>query len=132
MTYCSLDRFMALLLSAEYAFYWNVVSHSLLMRMFNKLPTIVFDRGHLVRTVPAMYERVVQWYYQGWEPTLVSHRESLTLEAVSEWAEPYLRNANRICERFRRAPTPEEMIDGMLENGPMPAPSQEGSSNFAR
>lgn len=114
LTYCPFTQFMSLLLSAEYAFYWNVLSHSLLIRLFNRLPTIVFDRGHLVRNVPAMYDRVVRWYYQGREPEFFDHRRSLTREAVAAAAQPYRRHADEILERFRRAPTPEAMVEAVL------------------
>jgi tetratricopeptide (TPR) repeat protein len=121
LAYCSFSQFMSLVLSAEHAFYWNVLSHSLLIRLFNKLPTIIFDRGHLVRNVPAMYERVVQWYYQGWQPTLVDHNQALTLDTVSAWAAPYLRNADRIREGFQRARSPVAMIEDVLSGEPAPA-----------
>lgn len=112
--YCSFHQLMSLLLSAEYAFYWNVLSHSILIRLFNKLPVVVFDRGHLLRNVTAMYDRVVGWYYQGWEPPLTHHRQPLTPAAVSARAEPYRQAADRMVERFRRAPTPGQMIQSLL------------------
>jgi tetratricopeptide (TPR) repeat protein len=112
--YCPFDRLMSLLLSAEYAFYWNVLSHTILIRLFNKLPVVVFDRGHLVRNVPAIYDRVIDWYYQGWEPPLLDHRQTLTLDRLSAYAAPYRREADRMCDRFRRAPTPEQLIGNAL------------------
>jgi tetratricopeptide (TPR) repeat protein len=112
--YCPFQRLTSLLLSAEYAFYWNVLSHTILIRLFNKLPVVVFDRGHLVRNVPAIYDRVVDWYYQGWEPALLDHRQPLTLDRLSAYTAPYRREADRMCERFRRAPTPVQLIEKAL------------------
>lgn len=114
LSFCPFNRLISLLLSAEYAFYWNIVSHSILIRLFNKLPVILFDRGHLVRNVTPMYDRVVQWYYQGWEPEFRDHREPLTLDTVSAWSEDYRSAADRICEGFRRAPTPGRMIEQLM------------------
>ncbi|MBI4342460.1 MAG: tetratricopeptide repeat protein [Candidatus Omnitrophica bacterium] len=114
LSYCSFRQFMSLLLSAEQAFYWNVVSHSLLIRLFNQLPIVLFDRGHLGRNIAGLYDRVVRWYYQGCEPAFHNHRQPLTLETVSSWAEAYRREAKRMGERFRRAPTPEQMIENIL------------------
>jgi len=111
LSFCPFDRLISLLLSAEYAFYWNIVSHSILIRLFNRLPVILFDRGHLVRNVTAMHDRVVQWYYQGWEPEFRDHCEPLTLETVSAWVGDYRAEAARICEGFRRAPTPGQVIE---------------------
>lgn len=123
VAHCSFNQFTSLLLGAEHAFYWNVLSHSLLIRLFNNLPNVVFDRGHLIRNVPAVYPRVIQWYYQGWEPPLIDHRQALTLESVAAWTEPYRQNAQRLGERFRRAPTPEDMIAAALDRHPVSAPA---------
>jgi hypothetical protein len=113
-------QFMSVLLSAESAFYWNVVSHSLLIRLYNQLPIVLFDRGHLVRTAPAIYDRVAGWYYQGWEPPIRDHRDPLTLETVAGWADEYREQADRRVERFRRAPSPDQMIADLMVRAPTP------------
>jgi hypothetical protein len=40
LSQCPFIQFYSLLLSAEHAFYWNVVSHSLLIRFYNQLPIV--------------------------------------------------------------------------------------------
>jgi hypothetical protein len=62
-----------------------------------------------------MYERLIEWYYQGSEPAIYDHSERLTLETVSGWADRYLSEAEQICERFARAHTPEQMIEYLLD-----------------
>jgi Tfp pilus assembly protein PilF len=114
LSYIPFTRFMSLLLSAEHVFYWNAVSHSLLMRLFNGLPIVQFDRGHLLRIAPAIHDRIVEWYYQGWEPPIRDHREPLTLETVESWAADYRQQAARLVERFRQAPSPEEMLADLM------------------
>jgi len=121
LTHCPFQRFMSLLLSAEHAFYWNVVSHSILIRLYNQLPVVLFDRGHLVRNARAVYDRIVAWYYQGSEPQFHSHRDPLTLEAVEAWTAGYRRNASTVAERFRRAPAPEQMIADLMARDPIPS-----------
>jgi len=120
LSHCAFTPFMSLLLSAEYAFYWNVVSHSLLIRLFNRLPIVLFDRGHLVRVARGIYDRVVGWYYQGWEPPFRDHREVLTLETVAAWTEEYSGQADRLLERYRRAPSPDQMIADLMGRAPTP------------
>jgi hypothetical protein len=120
LSQCPFKQFYSLLLSAEHAFYWNVVSHSLLMRFYNQLPIVQFDRGHLIRNAPAIYHRIVGWYYQGWEPPLRNHREPLTLATVEGWAEDYRRQADRLVERYRRAPSPDQMVADLIGRGPTP------------
>ena len=120
LSQCPFTQFYSLLLSAEQVFYWNVVSHSLLIRLYNQLPIVLFDRGHLIRTAPAIYDRIVGWYYQGWEPPVRDHREPLTLDTVEGWADEYRREADRLVERYRRAPSPDEMIADLMGRAPTP------------
>jgi tetratricopeptide (TPR) repeat protein len=112
--HCPFKQLLPLLLGAEYVFYWNVLSHTILIRLFNRLPTVVFDKGHLVRNVPALYDRIVQWYYQGWNPSFADQRASLTLESVEAYVEPYRREAAAIVRRFAQAPSPEHMIQNLM------------------
>jgi hypothetical protein len=114
LSHCPFTQFMSLLVGAEHVFYWNAVSHSLLIRLFNRLPIVLFDRGHLVRIAPAVYRRIVAWYYQGWEPPVRNHHEPLTLETVEGWGADYRRQADRLLERYRRAPSPEQMIADLM------------------
>jgi tetratricopeptide (TPR) repeat protein len=114
LSQCPFNQFYSLLLSAEHAFYWNSVSHSLLIRQFNQLPVVLFDRGHLVRNAQGIYDRVVDWYHQGWAPALRDHREPLTLETVEGWVGEYREQAARLVERYRRAPSPKEMIEKLM------------------
>ena len=113
-------RFMSLLLAAEHVFYWNAVSHSLLIRLFNQLPVALFDRGHLLRNAPAIHDRLVSWYYQGWEPLLRNHHEPLVSATVEEWAAEYRRHAARLVERYRRAPSPEEVVEQLMRRAVTP------------
>ena len=114
LSQCPFTRFYSLLLSAEHAFYWNIVSHSLLIRLFNELPIIQFDLGHLVRVAPPIQERIVRWYYQGWQPPLRDHREPLTIETVEAWVAEYRQQASRLVKRYRRAPSPNQMIADLM------------------
>jgi hypothetical protein len=110
LTFCSFPRFMSLLLSAEYSFYWNVVSHTILMQLWNGRPVVLFNRGHLARSVPALYERVIAWYYQGWEPPYLDHNAALSLSALEEAVAPHAQHRNQIMARFRRAQSPATLF----------------------
>lgn len=118
MTFCPFKRFAALLLSAEYAFYWNAVSHSMLLRLFNKLPVFLFDRGHLARSVIPLYERSVDWYYQGWEPIYLDLGQELSVEGLAEPARQYREAAQEVSKHLRRAPPPDRMVERIRQNHP--------------
>ena len=114
LPYAPFIRFMSLLLGAEHVFYWNAVSHSLLIRLFNQQPIVLFDRGHLLRNAGGIRDRIVRWYYQGWEPPIRDHRERLTLDTVNAWVEEYGALAARLVNGFRRAPSPAKLVADLV------------------
>jgi hypothetical protein len=114
LSFCSFRRAMSLLLSAEHCFYWNVVSHTILMQLANGRPPILLDRGHLVRAVPAIYPRVIAWYYQGWEPPYLDQEAELSLAVLAELESSHPLDQNQLLERLRRAPAPSELLRSWL------------------
>ena len=115
LSFCSFTRLVSLLLTAEYAFYWNSVSHTILLRSFNGLPVILFDRGHLVRNVDALYDRVVQWYYQGVQPIYMDHHQPLTQERLEAATAGFAQAAMQMRDGFQRAPDTGSMIQQILD-----------------
>jgi tetratricopeptide (TPR) repeat protein/glycosyltransferase involved in cell wall biosynthesis len=113
MSFCSFQRFTSLLLTAEYAFYWNSLSHSMLLRLLNKAPVFQFDKGHLVRNVKPLYKRIVDCYYQGWEPIYLDQEKELDPENLKRLAAEYQKAAERVSVLLQRAPSPVEMIQGL-------------------
>ncbi len=123
LSFCSFSRLASLLLTAEHAFYWNSVSHTILLRSFNGLPVVLFDRGHLVRNVEAIYDRVVQWYYQGVQPIYLDHSEPLTLEVLDAATAEFRGNADSMRRGFQRAPDPRSLIEQIIDrSGPAAKP----------
>ena len=114
MTFCPFKHFSALVLSAEYVFYWNMLSHSMFLRLFNGLPVFLFDRGHLVRNVTPLHERIVDWYYQGWDPIYLDQEQALRPEHLKVSASRYREAAIDVNTRMRRSPAPELMIEQLL------------------
>lgn len=110
VSFCPYGTFTSLLLEAEYAFYWNVVSYSNLLRLVNGLPSFSFDVGHVVRNVKPLYGRVVQWYYQGSEPVMLDSRAKLELSRLAGLAVASADGASRFRERLGRSPGPGPML----------------------
>lgn len=114
LRFCSFRTVMSLLLTAEYGFYWNLVSHSILMQLWNGKPVILFDRGHLARAMPAIYERTIAWYYQGWNPPYLNQNDQLSLAVLEQAITPHSRRRTEIMARFRRAPSPAVVLKSLL------------------
>lgn len=113
VSFCPYGTFTSLLLAAEYAFYWNVVSYSNLLRLVNGLPLFSFDLGHLVRNVKPLYPRLVDWYYQGTEPVVLDSQDTLEPSRLAILA---ARSADgrKYRERLGRSPGPEPMLRQVL------------------
>lgn len=121
LTFCRFQEFTSLLLSAEVAFYWNVVSHSILLRLFSGRPVVLFDRGHLVRNVSVIEDRIVRWYYQGLAPTYQDDRQVLTETTVARWVEEQQRVNTQRIDRYRAAPSPDAMVSHIMAADPAPS-----------
>jgi len=134
LRFCSFTRAMSLLLSAEYCFYWNLVSHSIIMQLWNGRPVILLDGGHLARAMPAIRERIVAWYYQGCEPTCLDHKAGLSLPVLREAVSRYEQAPHSVIARYRRAPSPAALLDSLLHAGARPvdsSPPEASSANNA-
>ena len=112
---CDYGRFMTFLLKAEYAFYWNIFSASIIARLVNNLPTFFFAIGHIADANQQMFEKGMSRYYHNASITYLDPTERLTVEALLEPAraqqrqlfEPFLGN-------IRALPTPEVLVRRLL------------------
>ncbi|WP_298510429.1 hypothetical protein [uncultured Kordia sp.] len=109
------DRVMSLLLTAEYTFYWNVVSHTILIQLWNGKSVILFDKGHLARSVSNLYERVIAWYYQGWEPNYFDQTQKITLEGLADFVNDHTKQKERLMKAYTRAPSPAALFNSLLQ-----------------
>ncbi|HEU4578770.1 MAG TPA: hypothetical protein VFS67_10985 [Polyangiaceae bacterium] len=114
LSFCAFRRALSLLLTAEHCFYWNVVSHTILMQLANGRPPILLDRGHLARAVPEIAPRVIAWYYQGWAPPYLDPEAELSLELLAERKSAHAGPHAELLQRLRRAPEPEELLRSWL------------------
>jgi len=109
ISFCGYDAFTRLLLSAEAAFYWNVVSNSMFHRVLNGLPNFYFDPGHLGRIQP-IYELAVKNYFAGWEPICLDHKQHLSLELLRIVDGVFRQETARMRDQYRSAPSPPDLI----------------------
>jgi hypothetical protein len=111
MSFCSHDLFADLLLEAEYVFYWNLFSNSLLARLANRLPVAFFDRGHLAHAVPALLDLGLKTYFPGAELVLLDQRQELMPDALTALDTQQHQTLAAATENLHRSPTPRELID---------------------
>jgi hypothetical protein len=114
LPFCSYAGFTSRLFDAEYAFYWNTLSNSILLRLSNGLPVFFFDQGHIARLLKPCYEAGVRCWYGGAIPRLRDARERLDARELADLVSTQRLEMQAIREYWRRSPAPEEVIDGLL------------------
>ena len=112
--FCDYERYVSLLMFAEYVFYWNVGSSSALYRLFNGLPVFHFDRGHVSRWFESFYDRTVALLYRGHTPIILNQLEPLRTSRLQPLAEVYRNSADEIVRQLESLPGPEEVVARLL------------------
>jgi hypothetical protein len=117
LSFCAHEMFTDLLLEAEYAFYWNMLSNSLLARLANRLPVFFFDRGHLAHAMPALLELGLKTYFSGAQLAVLDQRRQLVPAALGALAAGQNLRLGSATENFLRSPLPRELVQRLLSDG---------------
>jgi hypothetical protein len=111
---CRHSWFVSLVLEAEYAFYWNMFSNSLKLRIVNRLPYFLADLGHIGRSCPLLFERTARCYYVAGVPPYLDFSQPLDARALAREAaaqEPRLR---AMADNLLQSPRPAEAVRQFL------------------
>ena len=114
IAHCGIMQFQELLREAEYAFYFNVFSSSVLARGMNDRPIFFFDLGYLVRMVPTVFQAGVASYYAGTAPPILDMNTHLTYEVLRPLAESQKEGFRAAREKFLALPTPDVVVNQLL------------------
>src|SRR5690606_14029899 len=115
LSFVPYGAFQELMRSAEYVFYWNIISYSSLLRIVDGRPFFVFHTGHLIHNVKGLRERVRELYYQGREPALLDQKKPLERPRLDAAAEDFRAAAAHVRGALARAPTPVQVMEALLE-----------------
>jgi len=107
----SYAKFLELLVSSEHVFYWNMISHSMYVRLVLSKPTHFFDRGHVAYMFPRLHRRAIQTYYNGTEPTLNAMDQPLDLDVLAQQAVDLRQNVSRMLERMKSFSSPDSLVN---------------------
>jgi hypothetical protein len=116
LLFCPYTEFVPRLLDAEYVFYWNVFSCSLLLRMANELPLFFFDRGHLSRTIKPFYDLALRTHFGEWTPTFLDQGDPLEPNSLAKLAADQQSALRAVRQYWQASPTPQAVIDDLLNN----------------
>ena len=115
LPFCVHQQFEALLLGAEHAFYWNHLSHSLLARFINVLPTWFFAEGHLLRAIPDMRNVFQETFYPGFAVVDLDMRTALLPDVLPRLAAATRTARNALACRYEAMLQPDALIQQVLE-----------------
>lgn len=102
--------FMAALLAAEYAFFWNLYSFSLLHRVLARRPVLFFDEGHMVQILPALREAGIRLFYDGWTPPRLALDQPLEAARLGREARQATQHFSRLADGMRGCADPMSLL----------------------
>lgn len=102
--------FMQRLMEAEYAFFWNYYSFSVIHRIIAGRPVFFFDEGHMVHILPALHEAGVTLFYDGWRPPLVSLGTTMAEADLNDRAADSRRRFEAIAHGLQRCDSPGTVL----------------------
>lgn len=113
---CNYGLFMFLLYDAEYVFYWNIFSASIIARVLNRMPFFVFDRGHQAQVIKPYLEVGTRHFYPGAKLPMLDQAEELEPERLAALAS---RQEAEIlaptCANLAKSPGPEQVVADILQ-----------------
>jgi hypothetical protein len=104
------NLFMENLMGAEYVFFWNYYSFSVIHRVLASRPTFFFHEGHMVHILPALKQAGVRLFYSDWRPPLLSLGAPLNQDELERQAEQITKQFHRIADDLHRCPSPLELL----------------------
>ena len=103
-------EFMRLLMDAEYAFYWNYYSFSIIHRVASQLPVMFFEEGHMVHILHGLREAGIRLFYDGWRPPLLQLDARLDPDDLAVRAGEARNQFHRIVQGLRQCDPPAELL----------------------
>lgn len=102
--------FMHLLMAAEYAFYWNYYSFSIIHRVASELPVMFFEEGHMVHILHGLREAGIRLFYDGWRPPLLRLDTRLDPGDLAVRAGEARHQFHRITQGLRQCDSPAALL----------------------
>jgi|GEM_PF-2071153 len=102
--------FMRHLMEAQYVFFWNYYSFSLVHRVIARRAVFFFDEGHMVAIMPSLRQAGIDTYYAGWTPPLLSIEESLDPSAITREAGEMRARFDRIVDQLSACLSPMQLL----------------------
>ncbi len=112
-TQCAYDEYMQVVMSAQYAFFWNYFSFSIIHRVIARRPVFFFGAGHMVRILPLLARQGIDNLYAGETPALLPMQSALDADALAQQASAVSAQFERVVAGLRSLPAPLDLLRTM-------------------
>lgn len=102
--------YMSSLMAAEYAFFWNYFSFSILHRVIARRPVFFFATGHMVKILPSLAAVGIENFYGGWTPPLLALTAPLNADTLTPLAQETRAHFGDLSAHLRESPSPSEVL----------------------
>jgi hypothetical protein len=106
----SYRSYMNLIEQAEYAFFWNYFSFSIIHRVIRCQPVFYFDAGHMSSILPALNQIGIDSFYDGWKPPLLSMDKTLDIAQLAEAAADCEQHFEYLTARLSQGDSPSTLL----------------------
>jgi hypothetical protein len=103
---CYLEHLMA----CEYAFFWNLLSFSLIHRVLAARPVFFFDTGHFTHLFPSVAEAGERLFYGGWKAPQLDLEQAFDLPRLEVAAAAAVEVFRRVGAGLRECASPSEVL----------------------
>lgn len=110
------DEFEERILDAQYVFYWNAFSFSMIPRIANARPVFLFDSGHLTRTIKPFYRQALATHFGGWAAQQLDPSEAPNPELLALLAQRDELGLSLIGKRWKMSPSPDEVLARIMSS----------------
>jgi hypothetical protein len=114
--FCSFNEFESLVCGASMVFYWNLLSSSLLYRLYYQGSAVFFARGHQVRLNSRFYQHVMRYVYQGVQPAFADLFEPISSDVHQVIKQFSLADRYRpMLERYAQGAAPRFIVEQLMQ-----------------
>ena len=111
---CPYDKFSKLLVEAEYAFYWNMYSASIITRILHKKSIFFFDKGHVSRILKPFGNLALDCIYGGMNPIFLEIDQKLEINMLIEASKKSQAFASHVFNHWHGSPNPENALISII------------------
>ncbi len=111
------NQYIDVLVNAEFAFFWNYFSFSIVNRVLKQRPVFFFDEGHVIKYLARKRSVSMDIFYCGWTPPLLAIDNSLDNVLLNNMAREASDHYAAICVSMQKGMSPSNVLEHLRLSG---------------